>query len=117
MGHNCVKTAASTKAWMTKVIKPKPTATIRGFHPALPLNPLISKYISPVSKSHWKRNGVTAFNAEEINTELPKASRKPVKIPLKKRPSTRKSTCELLNHVKSILKPVMFAQTGVPLLD
>src|SRR3990170_7615353 len=117
MGHNCVKATASTTAWMTKVISAKPTAIIKGFQPALPLSPLISKYISPVSKSHWKRNGVTAFNAEETKTELPKASRKPRKIPLKKMPSTRKSTCELLNHVKSILKPVMFAQTGVPLLD
>src|SRR3990170_7648377 len=116
MGHNCVKATASTTAWMTKVIRAKPAATIKGCQPSLPLSPLISKYISPVSKSHWKRNGVTAFNAEEIKTELPKASRKPRKIPLKKRPSTRKSTCELLSHVKSILKPVMFSQFAALLL-
>src|SRR3989337_1827138 len=116
MGHNCVKATASTTAWMTKVIRAKPAAIIKGFQPALPLSPLISKYISPVSKSHWKRNGVTAFNAEEIKTELPKASRKPWKTPLKKRPSTRKSTRELLSHVKSILNPVIFSQFAALLL-
>src|SRR3990172_7508538 len=117
MGHNCVKTTASTTAWMTKVISAKPTAIIKGFQPALPFSPLISKYISPVSKSHWKRNGVTAFNAEEIKTELPKASRKPMKIPLKKRPSTSRSIFELLlGHVKSILKPVMFSHFASLLL-
>src|SRR4030067_310782 len=116
MGHNCVKATASTIAWMTKFMRAKPTAIIKGFQPVLPLNPLISKYINPVSKSHWKRNGVTAFNAEEIKTELPKASRKPWKIPLKKRPSTSKSTCELLGHVKSILKLVMFSQFAALLL-
>src|SRR4030066_910156 len=116
MGHNCVKTTASTSACMTKVIRAKPTAIIKGFQPALPLSPLISKYISPVSKSHWKRNGVTAFNAEEIKTELPKASRKPVKIPLKKKASTRMSMFELLGHVKSILKAVMFSQFAALLL-
>src|SRR4030065_2918396 len=117
MGHNCVKATASTPAWMTKVIRAKPTAIIKGFQLVVPLSPLISKYINPVSKSHWKRNGVTAFNAEVIKTELPKASRKPPKIPLKKRTSTRRSMFELLGQVKSICRPVMFAQLGVPLLD